>query len=53
MKIYAKDGYMLTNGNVYGKVIDLGSKDSADNYHEISEVEYQQYLKETQGSLEI
>ena len=43
---------MLTDGKVYGKVIDLGSKDSEDNYHEITEEEYEQHLKEEEASLE-
>ena len=44
MKIYAKEGYILTNGNVYGYVIDLGSKDSETNYHEITQAEYEEIM---------
>lgn len=46
MKIYAKDGYVLTNGDVYGYVIDLGSKDKETNYHEITIEEYKEILKQ-------
>lgn len=45
MKLYAKDGYMLTNGEVYGKIIDLGSKDSKENYYEITIEEYEELTK--------
>lgn len=40
MKIYASEGTRLTNGVIFGKVIDLGEGDSPDNYHEITEEEY-------------
>ena len=47
MKIYAKEGYILTNGNnVYGYIIDLGKFDSEENYHEITIEEYENILKE-------
>lgn len=49
MKLYAKEGYMLTNGEVYGKIIDLGSKDSEDNYYEITVDKYENILKETEA----
>ena len=51
--IYADEGKVLTNGETYGRTIYLANGENSDNYHEISEAEYQQYLKETQGSLEI
>lgn len=44
MKIYASEGKRLTNGVIFGKVIDLGAGDSPDNYHEITEVEYQKII---------
>ena len=40
MKIYANEGKRLTNGVIFGKVIDLGAGDSPDNYHEITDAEY-------------
>lgn len=42
----ADEGMILTNGEIYGKVIALGKGDSADNYHEITEEEYQKILEE-------
>lgn len=45
MKIYASEGYMLTDGNVYGKIIDLGKFDKEENYHEITIEEYEEILK--------
>ena len=40
MKIYASEGTRLTNGVIFGKIIDLGEGDLPDNYHEITEEEY-------------
>lgn len=40
-KLTADDGYVLTNGKVYGKEIYLGIYDSADNWHEITDAEYE------------
>lgn len=39
-KLTATDGYILTNGEVYGKEIYLGKNDSPDNWHEITDAEY-------------
>ena len=44
-KLTANDGYVLTNGEVYGKEIYLGCNDSPDNWHEITEEEYAEVLK--------
>ena len=44
-KLTATDGYVLTNGDVYGKEIYLGCNDSPDNWHEITEEEYNEILK--------
>ena len=46
MKIYASEGMRLTNGVIFGKVIDLGEGDSSDNYHEITEEEYNKLMEE-------
>lgn len=41
-KITADEGFWLTNGQgVYSKEVYLGKNDSADNWHEISEAEYE------------
>ena len=39
-KITASEGMVLTNGEVYSKEIYLGCNDSPDNWHEITEAEY-------------
>jgi hypothetical protein len=36
----ASEGHILTNGKSYGKVVALGSTDSADNWYEITLEEY-------------
>jgi hypothetical protein len=33
----ADEGYTLTNGDTFGKVVYLGKNDSADNWHEITD----------------
>ena len=35
----ADEGMMLTNGETFGKVVYLGTNDSADNWYEITEKE--------------
>ena len=42
--ITADEGKILTNGEIYGKTIFLGSGDSAGNYHEITQGEYENIL---------
>lgn len=39
-KLEASDGMVLTNGESYGKTVYLGKEDSPDNWHEITEEEY-------------
>lgn len=39
-KLEASDGMMLTNGESYGKTVYLGVGDSAENWHEITDDEY-------------
>lgn len=35
----AEEGYTLTNGETFGKVVYLGVNDSVDNWHEITDEE--------------
>ena len=42
----ADEGKVLTNGEVYGKVIVLGNGDKVENYHEITDEEYEKILKQ-------
>jgi hypothetical protein len=44
-KLIASDGMVLTNGDVFAKEVFLGSGDSADNWHEITDAEYAEILK--------
>ena len=47
-KLTASDGYVLTNGEAYGKEIWLGANDKAENWHEITDAEYEAIIKETE-----
>lgn len=40
-KITASDGMVLTNGETYGKSITLGKNDKPENWHEITDEEYE------------
>ena len=40
-KLTADEGMVLTNGEAYGKDIYLGIYDSAENWHEITDDEYE------------
>lgn len=44
-KIIASDGKVLTDGEVYGKIIFLATTDKAENYHEITDAEYEEIIK--------
>ena len=43
--LYADKGKILTNGVIYGRQIFLADDISDDNFHEITEEEYQDTLK--------
>ena len=47
--LYADEGKILTNGEIYGKQIFLAEGVSEDNFHEITEVEYKRMLAEEEG----
>ena len=44
--IKAKEGYILTNGEIYGTEIFLAEGMSADDFREISKEEYEAIMKE-------
>ena len=50
-KLTASRGHVLTNGQVYGKEIYLGIHDKAENWHEITDEEYADYLAEEEKLL--
>jgi hypothetical protein len=41
----AGDGMVLTNGVVFGKNVYLGVSDHPDNWHEITEAEYNEIIE--------
>ena len=47
-KITASEGMVLTNGEVYSKEVYLGCNDNPDNWHEITEEEYEEILQQEQ-----
>ena len=46
IKLTASEGHILTNGEAYGKEIYLGCNDKPENWHEITDAEYAEILKE-------
>lgn len=44
-KLTATEGYVLTNGEAYGKEIYLACNDKPENWHEITDEEYAEVLK--------
>ena len=45
-KLTASEGYVLTNGSAYGREVYLGKVDKADNWYEITRVQYDKILEE-------
>lgn len=44
-KLTASSGMVLTNGETYSKEVYLGCNDSPDNWHEITEEEYNKLME--------
>lgn len=52
IKLTASEGMVLTNGKAYGKEIYLGCNDKEENWHEITEAEYEKILAEEKARME-
>ena len=52
-KLIASEGMVLTNDEAYGKEIYLGKNDKPENWHEITEEEYNEILKEQEENLDV
>lgn len=50
-KITASDGMVLTNSETYSKEIYLGCNDRIENWHEITDEEYEEILKKQEEEL--
>lgn len=51
-KLTAAEGMTLTNGEAYGKEIYLGVNDSPDNWHEISDEEYEKIVAKQEAEVQ-
>lgn len=49
--IKARDGYILTNGEIYGTEIFLAEGMSADEFHAITREEYEKMLSEKEAEV--
>ena len=45
IKLIAKEGCWLTNGEAYGRIVYLGVNDKSENWREISDAEYMEMQK--------
>lgn len=50
IKLIASKGMILTNGEAYGTEVYLGTGDSVDNWHEITEEEYEKIQAELENT---
>lgn len=49
----ASEGYVLTDGEVYGRVIYLGKDRNPDEFSEITDADYQEILKKQEEESEM
>lgn len=50
-KLTASEGHVLTNNDGYGKEIYLGMNDKIENWHEITDAEYEIILAEKEAKM--
>ena len=48
IKLTASEGYILTDGENFGRIVYLASGDEGEKWYEISEDEYQKILEEAE-----
>lgn len=51
--LIAPDGYVYTNGTAYGKTIELGCNDKAENWRLITESECEKLFSDSENDLEV
>lgn len=51
--LIAKKGYIYTNGKTFGYTIRLGINDNADNWHEITDEEYNEIIANEGGDTDV
>lgn len=51
-KLTASEGMVLTNGQAYGREIYLGCNDVPENWHEITEAEYEAIISQESEAVE-
>ena len=49
IKLTASEGYILTDGENYGRVVYLASGDEGEKWYEITEEEYEEKMKEEEA----
>jgi hypothetical protein len=52
LKMKATEGMVLTNGEVFGRQIFLGTGDNPDNWHEIPEAEYEALMEDKKARVQ-
>ena len=53
IKLIASKGMVLTNGDAYGQEVYLGTGDSVENWHEITEEEYNEIITEELDGIQV
>lgn len=53
LKLKARDGMVLTNGETYGKSLSLGVNDSKENWWEITEEEYLEIQRSSESEFDV